>query len=330
MPASRWHWSAGSSQERHVLRVRLVYLMISAALSGCGFSRADDARMTGLPDEGGVTRTAATAWTDAVHDRFALERAAALRSVVWPKQHAALNRLRGPCSSADVPTVPIRKVLLIGASTMQWAVGRAIERRLGLSPVIVSNSARSATGLARPDHHDWFVESLRLLREQKPDLVIVQFGGNDCQSLFAADGTVVVNYDARQRWRTELFRRMGELVFTLRAYGARVVLLDLQPMESRNHHRCVAEMNQLTERVGVAWQVPVVSVQRLVGGPNGEYVESSRWLGRDVNLRAADGLHLTRAGGEIVAHAVVQALQTLPGWPDALCERAGDLPKALH
>jgi len=312
-----------------VLCLRLICTAIAAAFVGCATSPTDDAR-TIEPYEADVSvLPTTTAWTEAVSDRLALERSAALRSVFWPKGHAALKRLRGPRSIADVGYAPIRTVLLIGASTMQWAVGRAIERRLTHAPVRVLNAARSATGLARPDHHDWLAESVRLAKEQKPDVVIVQFGGNDCQSLFDAEGAVVVDYDARQRWRTELFRRMGELVFGLQAHGARVVLLDLQPMESRNHHRCVSEMNQLTERAGEMWQIPVISVQRLVGGPDGEYVESARWMGRDVNLRAADGLHLTRAGGDIVANAVAQALQTLPGWPDAVCEVAGRVSKAL-
>lgn len=261
-----------------------------------------------------------TAWTDAARQRLSLERGAALRSWVWPKEHALEQQLHGPTSAAASRDEPIRSVLLIGASTMQWAVGRAIERQLTHAPVRVVNAARSATGLARPDHHDWMERSIQLVDEHKPDVVIVQFGGNDCQSLFDAEGEVVVNYDARHLWRSELFRRMGDLVVTLREHGSRVVLLDLQPMESRNHHRCVSEMNDLTERVGVMWQVPVVSVQHLVGGPDGEYVESTRWMGRDVHLRAADGLHLTRAGGEIVAAAVFDTLQRLPGWPDAACE----------
>lgn len=88
-------------------------------------------------------------------------------------------------------------------------------------------------------------------------------------------------------------------------------------------------MNQLTERAGAMWQISIISVQRLVGGPDGEYVESARWMGRDVNLRAADGLHLTRAGGDIVANAVAHVLQTLPGWPDAVCEVAIKVSKAL-
>ncbi len=306
---------------------RLVWLVISVSLVAGVACTAHDARETQQPDSVAQTLPPATAWADAVWRRASQERTTALRSVFWPKDHVGLRRLRGPRSGFNAGHAPIRTVMLIGASTMQWAVGRAIERRLVHFPVRVVNAARSATGLARPDHHDWLVESARLATEHKPDVVIVQFGGNDCQSLFDAEGSVVVNYDERRRWRSELFRRMGDLLVVLQAQGARVVLLDLQPMESRNHHRCVAEMNELTQQVGEGWQIPVVSVQRLVGGPAGEYVESVSWMGREVNIRAADGLHLTRAGGEIVASAVLEILRSLPGWNDALCEVAGAPPK---
>jgi hypothetical protein len=184
-----------------VLCLRLICTAIAAAFVGCATFPTDDAR-TIEPYEADVSvLPTTTAWTESVSDRLALARSAALRSVFWPKGHAALKRLRGPRSIADVGYAPIRTVLLIGASTMQWAVGRAIERRLTHAPVRVLNAARSATGLARPDHHDWLAESVRLAKEQKPDVVIVQFGGNDCQSLFDAEGAVVVDYDARQRSR---------------------------------------------------------------------------------------------------------------------------------
>jgi hypothetical protein len=299
--------------------LRLACIILLLGLIACSRS-APASTVEADGDDNVGHQPATTAWAEAAWQRLHFERAAALRSWSWPKNHTCRQRLEGPVSAAERPAAPIRSVLLIGASTMQWAVGRAIERQLTYAPVRVVNAARSATGLARPDHHDWMERSIQLVDEHKPDVVIVQFGGNDCQSLFDAEGEVVVNYDARQRWRSELFRRMGELVVTLREHGSRVVLLDLQPMESRNHHRCVSEMNDLTERAGVMWQVPVVSVQQLVGGPDGEYVESTRWMGRDVHLRAADGLHLTRAGGEIVAAAVFDALRQLRGWPDAVCE----------
>ena len=96
-----------------------------------------------------------------------------------------------PADASDEaePVAPApRRVLLVGASSIQTDLGRALERRIEDElGVEVLRHGRHSTGMARPDYFDWNARALELSADFRPDLVIAQFGGNDGQGLTDRD-----------------------------------------------------------------------------------------------------------------------------------------------
>ncbi|MEM7674594.1 MAG: hypothetical protein AAF449_01185 [Myxococcota bacterium] len=78
-----------------------------------------------------------------------------------------------------------RRVLVIGASSIQFAIGVELEKRLprDYANIRVKRFGQLATGLSRPDFMDWPKKLNELAKQFKPDLVICNFGGNDAQAI---------------------------------------------------------------------------------------------------------------------------------------------------
>ncbi|CAN0554515.1 unnamed protein product, partial [Laminaria digitata] len=77
-----------------------------------------------------------------------------------------------------------RRILVIGASSIQFAVGVELERRLPTYEGIkVKRFGRLATGLSRPDFFNWPDKFDTLASSFKPDLVIANYGGNGAQAI---------------------------------------------------------------------------------------------------------------------------------------------------
>ena len=67
------------------------------------------------------------------------------------------------------------------SQALQEGNGKTFEREVYLH-------AKLGTGLSRPDVYNWFDVTQELIEEYKPDMVIAQFVGNDCQTLVTPDG----------------------------------------------------------------------------------------------------------------------------------------------
>src|SRR5688572_7891924 len=130
----------------------------------------------------------------------------------------------------DIAVRP-KRVLLIGASSMQFAIGQAFEQQLtAYEGLEVRRVAKVSTGLSRPDEFNWPAKLEELLAEHRPDLVIVNFGGNDAQNIPLPN---------RQRaefgkpaWDDLYGARVAEFVARIRASGAQAVMIGMPIMRS--------------------------------------------------------------------------------------------------
>ena len=55
---------------------------------------------------------------------------------------------------------------------------------------VISRRTRGATGLIRDDQFDWYARTLRHLRNDRPDILVVTFGGNDRQDITTRRGRI--------------------------------------------------------------------------------------------------------------------------------------------
>lgn len=202
-----------------------------------------------------------------------------------------------------------QRVLIVGASSIQYAIGTELERELveryeGLE---VRRKGKVSTGLTRDDVFDWPAEIARLMEEFQPDVVIGQFGGNDGQNIVSpTDGPQTVYSDG---WAEEYGRRLEALVAQVEGAGAEMIVLGMPRMKSDKFDRKMQWVNGVTKEAVEGAGGQFVDTTRLATDDRGEYVASVRFEGRSGRMRMDDGIHFTRLGGQHVAHGLARKLE---------------------
>ena len=157
-----------------------------------------------------------------------------------------------------------------------------------------------ATGLSRPDFFDWPARAGRRHGQPQPEVVLLMFGGNDAQGIVAPDGTATRGtVDAG--WRAEYARRVGRVMDQLRAAtasssgwasprcetpGSTAGAGHGQQSTGGGRHPAVGDLRRHRHR---ARRRPRAARR---AAPIG---------GNDVDLRQGDGIHLSRAGADVLA-----------------------------
>ena len=213
-------------------------------------------------------------------------------------------------SKAEAPAP--RRVMIIGASSIQFGLGRALERRMErFEGVTVMRYGLHSTGLARPDYFDWHAKALEMKEDFQPDLVIAQFGGNDGQGLTDRDTGGAVAPLFTDAWDEVYGARVEAFVKLFSDDAAPVVILGMPAMRNAYHQRKMARINAVTEaacRRAGAWFVDTFA---MTTDADGNYAARAEVDGRLRVIRAGDGMHLNRHGAELVTAGT---LDVLGGW----------------
>ena len=220
----------------------------------------------------------------------------------------------------DIVPAP-RRVMVVGASSIQFGLGRALERWIErFQGVTVMRYGLHSTGLARPDYFDWHAKARDMKDEFQPDLVIAQFGGNDGQGLTDRDTGGAVAPLFTDAWDEVYGARVEAFVQIFADDDVPVVILGMPAMRSAYHQRKMARINQVTEaacaRAG-AWFVDTFA---MTADAAGNFVARAEVEGRMRVIRASDGMHLNSHGAELVTAGILDAVDdwfafTLPEAP---------------
>ncbi|MCB9665271.1 MAG: DUF459 domain-containing protein [Alphaproteobacteria bacterium] len=222
----------------------------------------------------------------------------------------------------------VRRVLIVGASSIQYAVGTELERELGERfDVVVVRKGKVATGLSRPDVFDWPAETARLCAEARPQLVVGQFGGNDGQNLLDAQGRPLSLHTPE--WEAEYARRIGQLAQVVRDCGARLLLVGMPIMRSDAFSRKIRWLNDVTREAVTAEGGLYVDIFDTAATAEGTYRTDVTVDGRTGRMRTDDGIHFTRLGGIHVARILATRLARTVVLPPRAPEPAdSDTPAA--
>ena len=224
---------------------------------------------------------------------------------------------------ADPAAPVIRRVLIIGASSIEGALGIELERRLERIPgVTVLRWGRHSTGLARLDYFDWLEKTRTLVASFRPDLVLAQLGGNDGQAITRPSGGVVAAMNSR-KWENRYEGRMREFVQVLSAQGARLVYLGMPIPRDEGMRRRMALANRASKAAVEASGERYLSTWELTASETGGYLTKMMIGDRERGLRAPDGFHLSTVGSGYVAGRIIGYLRagyTLPDEEQASAE----------
>ena len=223
----------------------------------------------------------------------------------------------GPKHPTRLVFTPKKRLRIwIAGDSLVIEPGYSIVRAAGASPVIQSVGGvdgHVGTGLTRPDVFNWFQEIAAQVERLKPNVVVLNFGGNDNHGYMTGlpPGTSIGDF-ASPSWGAEYLRRVRVVMDTINRAGATVVWIGLpivsSPAESAEFDKLNAIVQRETLRRGPA-KALFVDTYTMFAGANGgftEYLQNAN--GDNVKVRASDGVHFDSAGGDMIARDVLQQL----------------------
>ena len=168
---------------------------------------------------------------------------------------------------------------------------------------------RISTGLVRPDFFNWPLQLQRQVKAFDPGAVVVMWGANDNQGIETSSGKVY-QFGA-DGWKKEYRKRVEDVIAILQAGGVRRIYWVGQPvMPDATYDRQIRLMNDIFESVAAEHDgVRYIDAYSLFsdGGGYSQYLKDEH--GETQQVREADGEHLTYAGGQRLARAVMEAVK---------------------
>ena len=221
-----------------------------------------------------------------------------------------------PTKPGKLAFSPSKKLRLwVAGDSLVITPGYAVVRAAGASPAIESVGGvdgRVATGLTRPDVFNWFEEIRRQVKELKPRAIVLAFGGNDDKAYMTGlpDG-VSIDAFGGSVWRREYARRVGGLMDMINRAGALVVWIGLPQTQSSEQTQRFDVVNAVVQREARKREGRAVFIDTytMFAGADGGYAEYlPNPSGKLVKMRAGDGVHFEREGGDVIAREVLKAL----------------------
>jgi len=231
-----------------------------------------------------------------------------------PNSTTITTTTRPPTTTTSAPRAPTAEeplVLWVGGDSMAQVFGESLVR-LGsetgvISPVL---NYQISTGLTRPDFFNWPARLTDVISNDDPDVMVVIFGANDAQGMELSNG-VFQPFD--DEWVSEYAQRVATAMDIITADSDRIVIWVGQPiMRSGSFDRRMNRLNEIyISQASVRDQILYLDTRSMFAGSNGEYEAFLPALdGETRNLRQQDGTHLSRAGGDLLADAVLDLVGT--------------------
>ena len=199
------------------------------------------------------------------------------------------------------------KVLLLGDSLM-GGVAPGLRQELPRS-FVLSNHHRSSTGLTNQGYYDWAAEAGTFTTQEQPQWVFIHLGGNDGQDMMLSGRWVRFGSEA---WKAEYLLRAKTMIANIKsaAPNAVIVWVGLPAMRPEKYETKTRVIATVQEQAARASGIPYASGLDALGqvyGKEGKGVDGKQHV-----LRLDDGIHYSREGGRVLAHAARKLAAGLP------------------
>jgi hypothetical protein len=214
-----------------------------------------------------------------------------------------------PTQRVRVPTTDTPLKLFAAGDSMAVAFGQSLSRLASATRLIEPDmDARTSSGLTRPDFFDWPARLNEIVANDNPDVVVVMFGANDSQGIRTPDGHTF--QPLTDGWREEYRRRVAGTMDLLAAPGRLVIWVGQPIMASDGLTERMADVDTIyQDEASKRWGVVYFDSWPLFIDGSGKF---DTFLpnadGALEAMRSGDGIHLTRAGADRLADAVLKRL----------------------
>ncbi|MGQ2908949.1 MAG: SGNH/GDSL hydrolase family protein [Aliihoeflea sp.] len=204
-----------------------------------------------------------------------------------------------------------RKVLVVGdfvAGGLAEGLEAAVEADASVEIVARANGS---SGLVRDDYYDWPGNLAAMLDELDPAIVVVMLGSNDRQAMSVTGTSEAARSDA---WLKEYERRASLMAEAVTAKDIPLVWVGMIPFRPSTMSADMLAFNDIYRKVAEAAGGQFVDVWDGFVDENGAFVASGPDMnGQPTQLRADDGINVTRAGKRKIAFFVEKPLQQALG-----------------
>jgi hypothetical protein len=350
-----WHDGAGPEIPRrtmpvaHIFLVGVITLLVGALLNAPGI------RKTALGQDVGWQRDVATFFADPLYD--------VSHALFLDRPREGIQAIIGRGGQDDIdfslpsPTVPKggddptptppppppkrafspqdQAALSVVGDSLAVTPGESVinqalaTQSIGILGIV---DGHVATGLARPEVFNWPAYLAEVIPRDHPDAVVLTIGSNDDQALTGEGGGQSFG---TPEWQTEYRRRVGGLMDSVTASGETTLFwTGIPPMRNTERfdtrYRLINDIvkSEAEKRPGKVVFVDTEAVLSPFGGGYADYLPNAD--GSLVQVRAGDGIHFTREGGDRIAAAVLEAMHTtfdLDSWKAATTTTSTNAPK---
>jgi hypothetical protein len=208
------------------------------------------------------------------------------------------------------PAAPAAKtVLLVGDSLMSVGLAPGLANAMkSMDQYKIIRASRSATGLSRPDAFDWQAQIQRLVAKHKPDYVVVAIGGNDAQGFKVGKK---IYHVGTADWDQVYAERVKTFMASATSRGAKLLWVGIPIVRDKSFWKNLSHLNALAKSVAEsAGGASYLDSSPFLTGSDGQFASYlADAKGRELRVRADDGIHLTDSGGARVAKGVLAWLQ---------------------
>lgn len=225
----------------------------------------------------------------------------------------------GVAASTTTTTAPPRrvptaaqplKVWLAGDSLMGTIAESFIDKTGGNSVFDATSDFRIGTGLARPDVLDWPGEIAHEIAANNPDVVILVFGANDDQDIEAGGHRLSLQ---STEWQQEYAKRVNQILDETANGVRQVIWLGLPAVRRPRLNQTKDYINDAVK--GALPKHPnasYVDLGPLLDGPGNSFTTYlNNAAGNAVTVRESDGIHITKAGADMVTPALLADIDHL-------------------
>lgn len=208
---------------------------------------------------------------------------------------------------------PKQRVLIVGASSIQFAIGTALEKEIPkYEGVKARRFGKLASGLSRPDFFDWPAQIRKLLKEFKPDLMIANFGGNGAQGIPL--GKRKSAKFKTPEWDEAYTKRVHQIIDMAHDAGADVAFLGMPNMRSKKFANKMKYLNRVQKEAAESRGAVWVSSWDWTSDSKGKYRKSIKIGKKRGLMRTSDGIHYSKLGARFVVKNMLAQLEPKYAW----------------
>jgi uncharacterized protein len=204
----------------------------------------------------------------------------------------------------DKPEVPPSFFVAVLGDSLGQMLGQGLVEAFSERPeVAILRKARDNSGLVRNDVYDWVKASQDLLAgNEKINVAVILIGSNDHQPL--RDGTG--SYEPHSpKWNEIYAARIEAIAKQFRDKKIPLIWVGLPLMKSDRMSKEALALNEFYNENASKAGATYVDIWEAFGNEHGAFAAMGPDVqGQVVKLRAADGVHFTKAGARKLAHFV--------------------------